>query len=157
MPTSRKKTDFSTLQFHRGTYGLGFDIDLPFDRKDERNAYREALITLTQQRREYQDHEDRVKLEVRRAYRDLREAAERYQIQKTNLELAEKRVESTSILLMAGRAITRDLLESQDALVEAQNNVTDALVAHLVAKLNFFQDVGILQVRPDGMWEQRTQ
>ena len=55
---------------------------------------------------------------------------------------------------MAGRVITRDLLESQDALVEAQNNVTDALVTHLVAKLNFFQDVGILQVRPDGLWEQ---
>jgi hypothetical protein len=51
----------------------------------------------------------------------------------------------------------RDFIESQDALLEAQDNLTAALVAHLVAKLNFFQDVGILQVRPDGMWEQRIQ
>jgi outer membrane protein TolC len=93
-----------------------------------------------------------VKLQVRQAYRQLEEAAERYRIQRNNLELAEKRVESTTLLLEAGRLTTRDVLESQDALLEAQNNVTDALVAHSIAKLNFFQDVGILQVRPDGMW-----
>jgi outer membrane protein TolC len=93
-----------------------------------------------------------VKLQVRQAYRQLEEAAERYRIQKNNLELAEKRVESTTLLLEAGRLTTRDVLESQDALLEAQNNVTDTLVAHSIAKLNLFQDVGILQVRPDGMW-----
>jgi hypothetical protein len=44
------------------------------------------------------------------------------------------------------------LLESQDDLLVAQNAVTAALVAHLDAKLSFFRDVGMLQVRPDGMW-----
>jgi hypothetical protein len=48
----------------------------------------------------------------------------------------------------------RILLESEDALVEAQNNVTAALVDHAIAKLSFFRDVGILQIMPDGMWEQ---
>ena len=152
---STPETDYSRLQFHHGTYSFGLIADLPFDRKAERNAYRKALIGLQQQRRAYEDFTDTVKLQVRQAYRQLEEAAERYHIQKSNLELAEKRVESTSMLLEAGRAATRDLLESQDALLEAQNNVTDALVAHLVAKLNFFQDIGILQVRPDGMWEQK--
>jgi hypothetical protein len=63
-------------------------------------------------------------------------------------------VESTTFLLQAGRVTTRDLLESQDALLEAQNSVTAALVDHAIAKLSFFRDVGILQVKPDGMWEQ---
>jgi outer membrane protein TolC len=57
------------------------------------------------------------------------------------------------MLLEAGRATTRDLLESQTALLEAQNNVTDALVTHSIAKLTFFSDTGILQVKPDGMWQ----
>lgn len=149
---STPKTDYSRLQFHEGTYSFGLSADLPFDRKAERNAYRQALIGLQQQRREYEDFTDTVKLQVRQAYRQLEEAAERYHIQKNNLELAKKRVESTSMLLEAGRATTRDLLESQDALLEAQNSVTDALVAHSIAKLSFFRDVGILQVRPDGMW-----
>jgi hypothetical protein len=49
------------------------------------------------------------------------------------------------------------LLESQDALLESQNELTAALVDHATAKLSFFRDVGILQVRPDGMWQQRIQ
>lgn len=151
---SSGRTDFSRLQFHRGTYTLGLEADLPLDRKTERNAYREALITLEQRQREYDNDMDGVKLEVRQAHRELEEAAERYSIQKNSLDLAKKRVESTTMLLEAGRLSTRDLLESQDALLRAQNDVTDALVDHTIAKLNFFQDVGILQVRPDGMWEE---
>ncbi|MCJ7730270.1 MAG: hypothetical protein MUO27_10400, partial [Sedimentisphaerales bacterium] len=53
-----------------------------------------------------------------------------------------------------GRVTTRDWLDSQDALLRAQNSLTAALVAHAVTKLSFFRDIGILQVRPDGMCEQ---
>ena len=58
------------------------------------------------------------------------------------------------LLWEAGRANTRDLLESQDALLLAENSLTAALVDHTIAKLNFFRDIGVLQVRPDGMWEE---
>ena len=149
---SREKTDVSQLQFHEGIYQGGFDVDLPFDRKAERNAYRTALINLERSQRTYENNMDNVKLSVRQAYRQLQESAERYHIQKNSLDLAEKRVESTTLLLEAGRLTTRDLLESQDALLEAQNNVTTALVGHVIARLSFFRDVGILQVRPDGTW-----
>jgi len=152
--SSTEKTDYSRLQFHRGDYSLGLEADLPLDRKEERNAYRGALIELERTQREYDNKQDEVKLDVRQAYRQLAEAAERYRIQKNSLELAQKRVVSTALLLDAGRARTRDLLESQDALLQAQNDVTGALVEHVVAKLSFFRDIGILQVRPDGMWEQ---
>jgi len=151
---STPETDYSRLQFHHGTYSFGLGADLPLDRKAERNAYREALITLEQQQRQYENDADTVKLQVRQAYRDLEQAAESYRIQKNSLDLAEKRVESTTLLLEAGRLTTRDLLESQDALLEAQNNLTAAMVDHAIAKLSFFRDVGILQVRPDGMWVQ---
>ena len=35
----------------------------------------------------------------------------------------------------------------------ASNNVTTALVDFAVATLALYRDVGVLQVRPDGMWE----
>ncbi|MBN1392019.1 MAG: TolC family protein [Sedimentisphaerales bacterium] len=151
---STPPTDYGRLQFHHGTYSFGLGVDLPLDRKAERNAYRKALIELERQQRQYDNDEDTVKLEVRQAYRDLEQAAESYLIQKNSLDLAQKRVESTSLLLEAGRLTTRDLLESQDALLQAQNSVTDALVNHAIAKLSFFRDIGVLQVRPDGMWGQ---
>jgi len=111
---------------------------------------------LEQQQREYDNDVATVKLDIRQAYRQLREAEERYRIQKNSLELAQKRVDSTAMFLKTGRARTRDLLESQGALLEAQNELTDALVDYTIAKLNFFRDVGVLQVRPDGMWEQQA-
>jgi len=154
--SSAPGTEYSRLQFHRGSYGLGLEADMPLDRKAERNAYREALIALEQQEREYENYVDTVKLDVRDAYRQLRQQAESYRIGKSSLELANKRVESTTFLLQAGRVTTRDLLDSQDALLKAQNDVTAALVDHTIAKLNFFRDIGILQVRPDGMWEQEN-
>lgn len=154
---STGKTDFTRLQFHKGTYSLGMQVDLPLDRKTERNAYREALIILEQQQRQFDNDRDNVELDVRQAHRRLQQEAKSYGTQYAALELAQKRVDVSPLLWEAGRLNARDFIESQDALLEAQNRVTAALVAHLIAKLNFFQDVGVLQVRPDGMWEQRIQ
>jgi len=152
---STGRTEFERLQFHKGAYSFGFEADLPLDRLAERNIYRESLITLMQQQRDYDNNIDTVKLEVRQAYRLLLESAEQYQIQKNGVELADKRVESTSLLLEAGRLTTRDLLEAQTSLLAAQNALTAALIDHTIAKLKFFSDIGVLQVRPDGMWEKQ--
>ena len=149
---SKGKTDFGKIQFQDGSYYMGVEVDLPFDRKSERNAYREAIIALEQYQRDYENEMDQVKLQVRQAYRKLIESAERYKIQQVSLKLAEKRVESTSLMLDAGRAQTRDYLDAQDDLLVAQNSLVAALVDHSIEKLNFFRDIGVLQVKPDGMW-----
>ena len=151
---SQPDTNIDRIQFHEGTYSLGLEADLPLDRKAERNAYREALISIQQRQRGFDEDVDRIKLDVRQAFRDLEETSENYRIQKAALELAERRVEEQKLLLEYGRGTIRLLLETEDDLVEAQNNVTDALVRHTDAKMSFFRDIGILEVRPDGMWEQ---
>lgn len=148
------ETDFTNIRLHEGDYELGFNADLPLDRKSQRNDYRAALIALEQQKRQYSADIDNVKLQVRDDYRQLVQTAEQYRIQQNSLKLAEQRVESNKLLLDAGRVTVRILLDSQDALLQAQNAVTAALVAHLNAKLSFFRDVGILNVKPDGMWAQ---
>ena len=150
---STPPTDYDRLQFHHGTYSFGLSADLPFDRKKERNDYRRVLIGLLQQKREYENFTDTVKLQVRQAYRQVGEAVERYRIQKNSLELAEKRVESYALLLEAGRLSARDLLDAQNDLLQAQNLLTAALVDHAIAKLNFFTNIDVLQVKPDGMWQ----
>ena len=151
---SPDNTSFNRLQFQQGLYSLGLNADLPLDRKNQRNAYRSALITFTKSQRDYENEVDNIKLQIRNAYRQLRERAESYRIQQLSLKLAEKRLENNRLLLDAGRADVRLLLDSQDALVNAQNSLTAALVNHTIAKLNFFRDIGVLQVRPDGMWEE---
>ena len=151
---STPETEFLRLRFNQGRYAFGIEADLALDQKTQRNAYRRALITAQQRHRGYDEETERVKLDVRQAYRDLLETAESYRIQQIALELAEKRVEVEKLSLQYGRATVRLLLEAEDALVQTQNDVLSALVDHTVAKMSFFRDIGMMQVRPDGMWEQ---
>ena len=150
---STEDTDWARLRFHDGSYDIGMVLDLPLDKLSERNVYRKSLIAYLQVKRDYALAVDEVKLEVRNAYRGLIEEAQRHYIQKNSLALAQERVNSTTLLLQAGRVDSRDLLDSQDALFAAQNDTTSTLVNYMLAKLNFYRDVGILTVKPDGSWE----
>jgi outer membrane protein TolC len=151
---STPETELTRLRFHEGVYSMGVTADLPFNRRAERNAYRESLINVQRRQRGYDQEVDSIKLEVRESYRELVQTAESYRIQQIGLELAQKRVEVEKLSLQYGRGTVRLLLDSEDALVQAQDDVLGALVNHMIAKLSFFRDVGILRVQPDGMWEQ---
>ena len=154
--TSDAPTDFTRIQFNEGNYSIGASADLPFNRKAERNAYARALIGFNQSQRSYDDAVENVKLDVRAAYRNLAETAESYRIQKLSLELALRRNDRERLMLEYGQGTVRLLMESEDAIVSAQNSVMNALIAHIISKMNFYRDIGLLQVKPDGMWEQKT-
>ncbi len=146
--------DYYQFQWEKDRYSVGLDVDLPLDRKAERNAYCSALINEARSRRNATLKEDRIKQEVRQAWRNLQRVRESYEIQKMSLELAEKRVESVSLLLQAGRASTRDLLETQEALVNAQNALVRALVDHTIARLQLLRDMETLTITDNGLWEE---
>ena len=67
-----------------------------------------------------------------------------------SVQLAIARVESTSLLRDAGRATTRDVLESQSALIDARNALTGSLINYTIARLRFYSDMGALDVEDDG-------
>ncbi|MBI9018618.1 MAG: TolC family protein [Phycisphaerae bacterium] len=154
--SSDGKTDLANFQFDDGSYALGLDTDFDLDRKSERNSYRRALISVMQRQRSYELKVDQVKQQVRQACRDLKQAADRYKIQMLSLTLAEKRVEGDKINQEEGRATTRDLLESQADLLQAQNAKTDALISFTLAQLRFYRDIGMLEVKTDGNAELDT-
>lgn len=133
--------------------GVGMELDLPLDRMAESNEYRKALIVLNQRQREFEEAADIVALEVRQDYRDMTKAAERYRLQLDSLKLAQKRLDNTFLLMQYGRANSRRVLDAQKDLFDAQNAATDAMTIHTIAMLSFYRDTGVLQVRPDGMWE----
>ncbi|HSV26324.1 MAG TPA: TolC family protein, partial [Sedimentisphaerales bacterium] len=129
-------------------------LDLPLDRRLERDNYRISLINFEQSVRALQSLEDRVKQDVRGRLRGLHEARESVQIQATAVTLAEKRVHSTGLFLQAGRAEVRDVLEAQEALLSAQNALTAAIVAYRVTELELQRDMGVLTVDDKGMWQE---
>jgi len=149
----RRLRDNNPLRSFRDESEIGIDLELPMDRVAEQNIYRKALITLSQRHRWYEETADWVTLEVRQAYRDLTEAAERHRVQLENLELARKRFKNTLLLLQYNRANSRRVLDAQNDLFDAQNAATEALVNYTIATLNFYRDTEVLEVRPDGMWK----
>lgn len=131
----------------------GAVVDLPLDRVPEQIDYRKALIALEQRRRDYDEAADTVRLEIRKAYRTLVETAERYQLLSEQLKLAQERIDKTYTLLEYGQVSSRRVLSAEGDLFDARNAVTEALVRYMIATLEFYRDTGVLQVRPDGMWE----
>jgi len=150
--SSDERTDITTFKRLEDKYGLGVQLDLPLDRLEERNLYRTALITLNQRQRDYEQASDLAVLEVRQAYRDLSESAQRYKLQTESLTLARKRFDNTIVLLSTAQTNTRDVLDAQRDLFRAQNASTQTLVEYTIAFLRFYQDTGVLRVQPDGMW-----
>ncbi|MBN1804651.1 MAG: TolC family protein [Sedimentisphaerales bacterium] len=152
---SQKQGSRQTMQA-ADDYSVNFDLSLPLDRVAEQNIYRKALITSNQRQREYDLAADTIKMEIRQAYRDLKEAIERYKLQSEGLELAQERFKKTFLLMQYARASSRRVLDAQNALFEAKSEATDALADYAIAMLNFYRDTGVIQVRPDGMWEKGT-
>ncbi|MGB2862297.1 MAG: TolC family protein [Sedimentisphaerales bacterium] len=142
------------LRFDRGQYTALLTLDLPAERTRERNEYRISLLNLEQATRSVQLLEDQIKFSIRGELRTLLVSRESLKIQAQSVVVAEKRVRSNTIFLEAGRSEIRDLLESQDALLSAQNSLTRAVVDYRIAELELQQDLGLLKVNEQGLWRE---
>ena len=134
-------------------YTIGIEGALPLDRVNEATQYRRALIALTAQQRLYDQHTHQVAAEVRKAWRDMAEAKERYLLQRQARDLARKRLENTTRLLHYSRANTRDVLDAQEDLYDAEDDFIAALADFAVAQMNFLRDTETLWILPDGTYE----
>ena len=144
--------NYSKFDISQYRANAGLQLDLPFERMLQRNAYRATLITFERTLRSLGQTLDSARDSVRQGLRTLEQLQQNYIIQTNALELANRRVAVTDMLLQAGRAQTRDQLEAQTAQLTAQNAVTQTLVDHLTARLRFLVDVGSLQIDGDKWW-----
>ena len=144
------------LRPEKGYYTAGLLLDLPLERTSERNTYRESLISLERAVRSVQELEDEVKLSVRNDLRNLLQARESIKIQAQAVKVAERRVNSTNMFLAAGREYVqiRDVLEAEESLVSAQNDLTSALVNYRVSELELQLDMDVLEVSEKGLWRE---
>jgi outer membrane protein TolC len=140
----------------RYSYAAGLDIDPGLDKTSERNAYRAALIARDQAARRVEQLVDEIKLQVRDSWRTLDQAKRNYEISEIGVRLAERRVEEQNLLAELGRARAQDLVDAQNDLVNSRNQRTQALVAHTIARLQFWNNLGILYIKDRGQWQEVT-
>lgn len=135
-------------------WSVGANLDLPLDRKAERNDYRSALISQERARRNTELQRDQIEEQVRDGWRALEQAKRNYEISEVGVKLAVRRVEEQELLAEFGRARALDQVDAQNSLLSSKDQLTQALVAHTIARLQFWDNMGILYIKADGQWEE---
>jgi outer membrane protein TolC len=145
---------FTLPELERYRWNAGLSVDPGFDRKAERNSYRGSLISRNRAARAVVQQEDEIKLQVREGWRTLDQAKRNYEISEIGVKIAERRVEEQNLLAEFGRAKAQDQVDAQNALVDSKNQRTQALVSHTIARLQFWNNMGILYIKDNGQWEE---
>ncbi len=146
---SRNFSNFSADAYYSR---IGLDLDLPIDNLAARNDFRRVRIDFERQLRQLSLALDRMNADLRTGLRGLDLSRQTYAIQQNALKLANQRVEGANLLLDAGRASTRDLLDSQSDQLTAQNAVTSALVDYHLTRLNLLYNMGIFDASLPEFW-----
>ncbi|MFO1498296.1 MAG: TolC family protein [Verrucomicrobiota bacterium] len=145
---------FAIPDIDRYHWSAGLNLDLPFERTAERNAYRAAFITQARAARGLEQTEDQIKLQVRDDWRNLDQAKRSYEIAEMGVALSQRRLEEEELRAQVGRGTARDLVDAQNDLIRSKNDRTQALVGHTVARLQFWSDMGVLVIKEHGQWEE---
>ena len=72
-------------------------------------------------------------------------------IQAMAVEIAKRRLASTTMFLDAGRAEIRDVLDAEESLLSSQNALAAAIVSYRVGELQLQRDMGVLDSTADGL------
>lgn len=134
-------------------WSAGLDVDLGLDRKAQRNAFRRVLIAADRAQREQALAEDNVRLQIMTDWRSLAQTRRNFENTELAVTLAERRVEEQTLRMELGRGQPRDLLDAQADLNNARNGRTTAVVAHTLARLRYWRDMGLLWIYDNGTWD----
>lgn len=145
-PNHLSSTSYNTERTTwRGMIELRMD-----DRKTERNAYRASLINQRRSERELDLFEDTVRADVRRAVRRIAQQDELRRIQQLNVEENELRLNAARAQFDLGRSTNQDVVDAEDDLLAARNQLAAAIAGYRNAILVFRRDTATLRIQDDG-------
>lgn len=148
----------------RTRHQLILNYDPPWIRRDERNQYRAAIISYQRQRRNLMAFEDNILTDNRQDIRLIRQLSEAYKLQQRAIELAYSQVDNARSTFIAPpdpaapdtagsvAALTQQLLEAQNSLLQAQNDLYSTWTNYQTTRIRLFLDMEILTLDARGLW-----
>jgi len=147
------------------TLSLGVAFDAPVDRRSERNAYVETLISYDRARREYIKYEDSVHRNIRMLVRSIEVAQLNFELKRISVFVAMNRVDQTNLQLLQppkpnqtsqfGDSFARDLIDALNSLLNAQNNFVQSWIGFEATRMGTEISLGIFQLDGAGVWIDR--
>jgi len=155
-PTNDNPFDFTSAE---SDTRVGVTLDLPLNRRAQRNAYRIALIDYNVAMRNLMQLEDEIKFGIRNNLRALQLDREQYAIAVASAALASDRRNGTRLelqleIVSRGRITARDFLEAQAAYTASLNSVARAHIDYILDRIDLFLDLELLQVDEENFWPQ---
>lgn len=152
--SSRPGSGFQLPDLDQRSWTASLGIDLPINRKRERNNYRSALIAYDRAQRQYDQFVDQMKLDIQDGWRNLEQRRREFEISEVRVKLSQNRREEELLKRELGLGLALDLVDAQNDLINSQNQRTSALISHTIARLGFWRDMGILFIKENGQWEE---
>jgi outer membrane protein TolC len=143
---------FDRASPHDWSSSVGVTMELPLQRTRQRNSLRSAQIAVAQAQRRYDLQRDQVATDVRDQLRQLRSIEQQIALQREQIEQERKAVAVMQIRYESGTVDNRDLLESRQALIDAENALIRLLLDHFVRRLELHRTLGVLFIDAEGMW-----
>lgn len=144
---------------------LGLSFDAPLDRRSERNAYVETLISYDRARRSYINYEDSVHRNIRMLVRSIEVAQLNFELRRISVLVAMNRVDQTNLQLLQppkpgqnsqfGDSFARDLIDALNSLLSAQNNFVESWIGFEACRMGTEISLGIFQLDGAGVWIDR--
>jgi len=131
-------------------YEAGVKLELPLDRRDERDALRRARLDAGQATRNAREQEDRIRVDVAADFSRLQYLAQAALIAQRNLAIAEKRAENARFRFRNGELENRDVVEAENELLNARNACVRANANHEVQRVRLLRNVGLIDVDSQG-------
>lgn len=126
-----------------GVYTVSGMLTVPvFEGGRIRGEVEQAAAALKQRKAEYEDTRAQVDTDVRQAFIQLNAAADQVQLAKSNVDLAHETLTQSHDRFLAGVTDTVELVQAQQAVVQADDDYITAVFEHNLAKLSLARAVG---------------
>jgi outer membrane protein TolC len=147
LPSLRFDGDYGTLGRtpgnSHGTFTAAATLSMPiFTGGKIRSDVQQADVELQSRKAELADTEGRVEAEVRRAFMDVESATAQVTVAKSALDLAHQQLTQARDRFAAGVAGSLDVVESEQAVTEADENLISALYSSNIAKATLARATG---------------
>lgn len=151
---SDAESSFGGQGFGAHSYSAGLSFKIPLQEIEQRNAWRSAEIALASATRSVAEFKDNLIVSVQSTFRELERRKQSLEIQKELIVDQQRNVKIAQLLFEQGNYSNRDVVEAQQALLDAQNALIREKVGYEIARLGLLRDLGILFIDEKGMWKE---
>jgi len=153
-PVTRNNRPFA-FSFDDSRTELRASLDLPLNRRQQRNGFKRSLINYQLGRRRLMALEDNIKFDVREDLRQLALDRVQYDIDVVSAALARNRVYSTQLAFALGQAegvSARDFLEAQDTYRRELSTVANRRFGYIANRARLALDLELMMLDDTGLW-----